>query len=30
MGTWGITTFEDDEALDWLSELDGIEDTSLL
>lgn len=30
MGTWGITTFEDDEALDWLSELDSIDDASLL
>lgn len=30
MGTWGIATFENDDAMDWLNELQEAEDVSLL
>lgn len=30
MGTWGIKTFENDEALDWAADLEEIKDESLL
>jgi hypothetical protein len=30
MGTWGMKTFENDEALDWASELEGTKDVTLL
>ncbi|MGD8454752.1 MAG: DUF4259 domain-containing protein [Anaerolineales bacterium] len=30
MGTWGLTAFENDDALDWVFELEGAADISVL